>query len=140
MRAKRAARSKSIGRNGWEKAAEEAAERIRSGEWEGARALVYVAAYAALHERIYGVEPSELSPKERVYAAGAAGRMLVDEFDGDEGAMADFLRWTWRREKDREDYRRKTKSESSFRIGWRLQFGGSILADYRVAARRRAGS
>ena len=120
----------------WAKVREGAAKRAASGEWDGASPMEMVAAYALLHEHVYGVAPGELDPKSRMYAAGAAARMLTGEFGGEPAEMAEFLRWTWDREAKREKDRRHNGRDGG-RIGWRLQFGGAILTDYRVSRNRR---
>jgi hypothetical protein len=131
-------RTKTIADGAWEKACNEARAMMRSADWNEATPRHFVAAYAMLHERVYGAAPGELTPTVRLQAAGAAGRMLKQEFDGDNAQMAAFLHWTWMREKGREDWRRANRREGG-RIGWRLQFNGSLLTDYRVDKARKAG-
>lgn len=109
----------------------EAERRGGSGDWEGARPLVFVAAYARLHELVYGLAPAELGPQERKVAACAAARMLKREFDGDAAAMAVFVQWAWKREQGREKWRR-ANGRQGFRMTWRLLFGGAILTDHRL--------
>jgi hypothetical protein len=117
----------------------EAERRGGSGDWEGVRPLVFVAAYARLHDLVYGIAPAELGPQERKLAACAAARMLKREFDGDAAAMAAFVQWAWRREQGREKWRRQN-GRQGFRMTWRLLFGGAILTDHRLEQMRATGS
>ncbi len=129
--AKKKARGKTIPNARFAKAVDEATKRQRTGEWGDAPALVFVALYSNLHEGIYGCSPAELGPTERLRAAGMARRMLDQEFDFDPAAMAEFMRWAWKREHSREQWRRETGNAGA-RIGWVIQFGGRLLTDYRV--------
>jgi hypothetical protein len=128
--------SQGIANGTWERALADAAERLASGQWAGAKPATWVAAYALLHGKVYGVVPAELTPKPRMHAAGAAGRMLLREFDGDAAEMAEFVRWTWMRERAREA-KRQGHGGCSYRLSWQLQFGGAVLTDYRLDQSRR---
>src|ERR1700722_11166650 len=95
----------------WTAAFAGAAERRVSGEWEGARPLEFVALYALLHRRVYGLFPEELSShdehddvvavqgKALLGAAAMAKKMLEQTFDGDAVGMASYVKWVWDREK-----------------------------------------
>lgn len=129
----------------WEKACESAAVRLNAavrgeeGCWGDAQPREYVAAYALLHERVYGILPYELTPIARLRAAGLAKRLLDTHFDGDGDAMGRFILWAWKREKEREDWRRKNPHRAGAgRIGWSLQFGGALLSDWVVEGQRKA--
>jgi hypothetical protein len=128
-------RSPRIDNRAWQKASEEAKAMMIGGDWTGATPRHFVAAYEYMHERVYGVAPAELNAKERMVSAGCAKTMLDKEFDGDATAMAAFLRWTWQREKGREEWRRANGRDGQ-RIGPRLQFHGGLLSDYRLALHR----
>lgn len=112
---------------------------MQSGDWEGAGARHLVALYAILHERVYGVEAVELGPQERYTATLRAGLFLKHEFGGDVAEAVQFFRWTWAREKSREDWRRENR-RSGGRIGIRLMFAGQILTDYRLDRARKRRS
>ena len=129
---KKAARKKSQGvrKDSWDKAREEVAFRASEGDWEDAKPLAFVALYALLHERIYGVEASDLLPQSRLRISGMASRMLKNEFGGDGGAMATFIRWTWRREQAK-----RKNGKRHFRIGPALQFNGGLLVEWRMASK-----
>jgi hypothetical protein len=113
---------------------EVAVQAVRSGDWSGARPLTFVALHAWLHERVYGV-PYSPTPDDRLNASRAAGRMLKADFRGDAAEMAAFMRWCWRREREREEWRRQN-GRSGGSIGWRLQFGPHLLTDYRIDLQR----
>lgn len=129
-------RGKEISNSTWRTALTLAAKCMENGKWENIPSRVFLAAYAILHERVYGFAPEELTPKERYIAAAAVGRMLFNNFDEDAKEMAEFLRWTWMRESDREKWRRENQ-RSGQRIGWRLQFHPHLLSDYRADKMRR---
>lgn len=103
--------------------------------WDGARGTHFVALHSMLHRRVYGVDPG-YGARERMLAAGAAARALGAEFGDDPAAMAEFVRWSWVREQGREKWRRANGREGG-RLGWRLQFSGSLVADYRIDLARR---
>jgi hypothetical protein len=98
----------------------------------------FVALYARLHEKTYGVAPAELEGTVFFGAVSAADRMLRVEFDGKAEAMIDFIRWVWVRERSREKGRRAREEATAFRIQWRLQFvRRELLVDFRVMTRAR---
>ncbi len=113
---------------------DDVAERCASGEWEGATPRHLVALYEVLHQDVYGVEASDMTPRERQQAALAAGRVVKDEFDGDVAAAVELIRWAWKREEGREKWRREN-GRSGSRLGWRLLFG-AMLVDWRLERER----
>lgn len=132
-------RSTGISAASMTKAHKEADRRSTEDEWEGAKPLVFVALYALLHEHVYGVPADELKPQDRKLAAFASGRMLKREFEEDATAMANFVRWAWKREAGREKWRRDN-GRSGFRLTWRLLFaGGYLMTDYRLDLLRSKG-
>lgn len=127
------------------KLAEAMREMVKSGDWSRATNRHLVALYVYMHERVYGVA-SELAAayssrveaeKNPLFGAEAAAkRMLEQEFRGDPGAMATYIRWAWLRERAREE---KANGAERGRIGWQLMFSSrSLLQDYRLSARRAA--
>ena len=108
-----------------------------SGDWGGATGAHLVALYEWIHEQVYGVAPGELDGKTWAIARQAAGRMVEQQFGGDYGAAVVFMRWAWKREQRSEQWRRETGKEGR-RIGWRLQFHGALITDYKVDAARRS--
>lgn len=133
----RKARARTIPDAAWERARREAEAMMRTGEWGEALPRHFVAAYALLHERVYGVADGELAPPVRLRAAAAASRCLDHEFGGDRGAMAEMVRWAWQRELEREKWRRANGRQGGKLTAW-LQFG-RVVTDYRLAQARRAG-
>lgn len=135
-RSKTTARSSS----GYEKARAEtdalaAAERDDPEVWASAQPKHLVALYSLLHEQVYGVAPVELKDVWKGVVS-AAKSMLEKEFNKDAKAFVEFIRWTWRRERNRETKRQAEGSEGS-RIGWVLQFKSrAMLTDYRVDVAR----
>jgi hypothetical protein len=114
----------------WTKLLRDVDGMIQTGDWTGASARHLVALYAACHKRVYRVDAAELGPSQRLHATGMAMRMLDREFDGKIVAMVEFIRWTWIREEGREDWRKKNNIDGG-RVGWKLQFNGAILTDWR---------
>lgn len=104
---------------------------IKSGDWSDATPRDFVALYAMLHNRVYGVEPEDLTSSTRLYAASLAHKLLDRSFGGDQGEFAGFIRWVWIREEGREKWRRQN-NVSGGRISWRLQFNGALVADWRI--------
>ena len=139
--AKKKRELKGIGDAAFSKLLEETAGMLERGEWSEAKGKHFVALFAELHFRVYGVACDELGPKERVFATKLANDMLANEFEGKPEEMARFVAWLWSREKGREEWRRENRRSGS-RITWRTQFGvRAVLTDYRIdQARRAAGS
>lgn len=121
-----------------ERAREEAVAMAADADWSSARGTHLVALYEKLHEAVYGVLPAELDGKNWALASAAAGRLVEKDFGGDPSKAVAFMRWAWRREQGRERWRRENGRDGS-RIGWRLQFGGSMLTEYRISVARNPG-
>lgn len=113
------------------RATAEMREMIEKQDWATAKPVHFLALYSYLHTEVYGVEPV-IGASERSQATLAAWRALTNEFAGDRDAMADFMRACWRKERAREAARRSGRIQSDFRIGWRFQFGGKMITDYRI--------
>jgi hypothetical protein len=110
-----------------------------SGDWQRADALHLVLLYAELHRQVYGADALEVVAAKALALAAKAARNLVESyFEGDYGAAVSFMRWAWRRELEREEWRRANNREGG-RLGWRLQFSPSLVSDYRVSGQRRTG-
>lgn len=122
---------KGIAKAAMKKAAEHVQQRMLHNFWSDTPPAEFVALYAQMHNRVYGVYPLELDSINCGLAAKAARKMLVDDFDNDPFAMVQFIMWTWAREDQREKQRRTRGEDSNFRIGWRLAFGASFLTDWR---------
>lgn len=105
--------------------------------WSGAKVEHMVGLYAAMHERVYGALPIELN-HDWLAATSAARKMLREEFGESPALMAEYLRWSFAREKKREGRRQfAEKSGSGWRVGWRYAFvQRSMLTDYRVEVKR----
>lgn len=100
--------------------------------WDEFTPRHFVGMYCLLHHYVYSVFPHEVRDNYML-SVGAAQRMLKNEFKGDTEQMIVFMRWVWKRESEREKSR---DANSTFRIGWRLQFGRQLLSDFRVAKTR----
>lgn len=118
---------------------DEVNEMLARGALAEARPEHFVALYADLFFRVYGVQDESLTAKERSVAKLQAKRMLETDFGGDRKAMATFVSWTWTREKQREAWRRANAKEGG-RLSWRYQFGKAVLTDYRIDVARRTSS
>jgi hypothetical protein len=125
-------RMPSIGDATFARSLECALECVRTNDWSLAYPREFVAHYAHLHERVYGIAPGELTPKARVMAAALVSRVLDKEFGGDKNLLASYARWVWNREKPRHD-RRAARGEDVFRISWKFAFSARMITDWRMA-------
>lgn len=108
-------------------------------DYEPKRPGELVLVYAWLHQGTYGCPAGELMGKGFGHACMAAANLARTQFDDDLSALLEFVRWTWAREKDSEEWRRRN-GRTGRRITWALQFrNGGILTDYRVAIARQRG-
>ncbi len=120
--------------------AEEVRAMRRASDWSCATPSHFVELYCWCHEQVYGVPAAELvrgaaAKKARLGAISAARRMLETEFDSP-AAMAAFLGWAWRREEQREEWRKANGREGG-RLTWAILFAGrSVLTDYRTSKLR----
>lgn len=129
-------RMRGMGADALAKAFAELEEMLKAGQIAKATGRHFVALYADLYCRVYEVPPEDLGSKERVYAAKLANDMLAKDFGGDAEKFADFVGWTWTREKGREDWRREYGRKGS-RISWRVQFSQrSLFAEYQLDKHR----
>lgn len=109
----------------------------KTGDWAAATGRHLVALWGLMHQRVYGVAAAELEDSVQYgLAAKAANALIKGHFGEDVSAAIEFMRWAWRREQSREKWRREN-GKSGGRMGWRLQFAGSLVTDYRVDMRRR---
>jgi hypothetical protein len=121
----------------WKEAKKRAHEMMSSGDWTQAWPRDFVAAYAILHKEIYEIEAVELTPEVRYRVCALAQNLLKREFHDDKNLLADYIRWTWTREEEREKWRRDNQRPGG-RIAWQAQFMPSnILSDWRIANVRR---
>lgn len=128
---------RSVGQARIRQLAAECAEMRRTGRWDEATAGHLVALCAYCHEKVYGVSDPDLVGKNYGLAQTLAGKMIRDKFGGDVKSAVDFVRWTWKRERDTEEWRRKNDKPGR-RIGFRLQFGASgLYADWRLDVERK---
>lgn len=96
-----------------------------------------VALYYLCHSEVYGAEPSELAGEMWRQACMAAGRLIKTEFGGNSIQVVEYIRWTWSRERWREE--RRDESATRWRITWRQQFvQKTLISDYRTEMARRA--
>lgn len=98
------------------------------GDFAGMKPKHLLALYYVMHGVVYKVSPDEVL-KQYQNALLTIGRFVKAEFDGDVARVVEFIRWTWKREKKREA--RRKDDPDPFRIGWKYQFGYSLLTDYR---------
>ena len=96
----------------------------------------FVALYAWLHNQVYNVDPSsELNGKSGLAARNFAKTILKEEFGGIVDDMIMFMRWTWWREREREEWR-KANNRQGGRITWKYQFSRGLVNEYRLMRRR----
>lgn len=133
---KKPRKPRGISQKKFDEATARAAEMAASLDWSKARAIDFVALYASMHERVYGAAPV-MSPVDRLNASFMAAAFQRTHLEDDPQRLADFLWWVWRREKERESWRRENGRDGGS-ISWRLQFSPRLLTDYRVAMAREA--
>ncbi len=112
-------------------------EMLHTGDWDHAIGRHHVALYMLLHERVYGAPAAEMNDRACYQAAGQAAKLQKENFDDGPAALATFILWTWKREQDREKWRRQN-GKSGGRVTARLQFGTFLLGDYAVDMKRLA--
>jgi hypothetical protein len=121
-----------------EKMIAEMNEMRTSNDWSEARPAHLVALYAWAHAQVYGVPASELVGLNWLAAASASAKLVRDEFGDDPSVAVEFMRWTWKREKSREQWRRDNGKDGG-RLTWRAQFQQRyVLTDYRIDQARKA--
>lgn len=130
-------KNKTIGDAVFMKTLEQVGEMLKSGKWAEATGRHFVALYADLYFRVYGLLPEDLGPKERVFASKLASTMLSKQFQDDREAMSKFMAWTWTEEKRREQWRRENNRDGGI-IDWRYQFSAKLVQSYRMAQARKA--
>lgn len=109
-----------------------AERRARSGDWDSACGATMVGLYAFCHRLIYGIVPEELKePGTFKVAARVAARFVRTHFDGDWSVAAEFLKWSWEREKGRHTWGLANGVQRS-RLSWRLQFSATMVTDWKV--------
>ena len=104
---------------------------IAAERWGAARPIHFVVLYARMHERVYRVPPV-WTAEDRRRAGFLASAALSKEFGGDGAAMAEFMRWVWRRELRKVKWCRDNDHERTKTISWRYQWGGVFLTEYRA--------
>ena len=128
-------KSKTIGDSAFMKTLEEVGVMLKEDRWSNAQGRHFVALYADLYFRVYGMLPADLGPKERVFATKLANTVLEKQFTGNRAEMAKFMAWTWTREKEREKWRRENGRDGGI-IDWRFQFAAKLVQSYRMANAR----
>lgn len=114
-------------------ALDDAKRRAASGDWDGAHGSTFVGLYALCHQMIYSVVPEELfAIAEYRTAAKMAAKMLHENFGDDPFRLAEFIRWSWEREKRKHNWALANGADRK-RLGVRWQFSLGILTDYRIA-------
>jgi ribosomal protein L32E len=82
---------------------------------------------------VYGIETQEVTViKEKKIALTQCRRLLNQRFENKPEEMIEFIRWFWKREKSREDWRKINKPDSTFRADWRIVFSGKTVSDYEL--------
>ena len=114
---------------------EEARMMRESGDWNEAEPRHLVGLFLELHEWCYGVPAGEEVRKCWAGANGAARRLVAQEFGGNLLAAVEFMRWVWKREKGREQWRRENGRPVRRLTLW-VATSSAVVTDYRVARRR----
>lgn len=117
----------------------------RTREWNKATSRHFVELYCWCHERVYGLEPAELrgtgkaSVNARKGAISAAKKLMTDEFERP-SQMAAFVDWAFKREIEREKWRKENGRTDAGRLTWQALFAGrAVITDYRATLLRKRG-
>lgn len=102
------------------------------------RASHLVAFWMRCHQMVYGVVPSEMEEsRDWSRAVYAASTLVRKEFGGNTAEALEFLKWTWRRERAREERAKERREKRVGRVGWQLQFcHRNLLTDWRLEQAR----
>ena len=120
-----------------EAALEDAEKRAASGDWSQAVVRSFVGLYAMCHRMTYGVDATDLADKGTFQmSTRMVTKVLHDLFNDDKDDLVEFIKWTWEREKGREEWAAR-EGKSRNRMNVRTQFSASMVTDYRVDQSRR---
>lgn len=112
-------------------------EMMETEDWDDAKPQHFVALFVILFTWCYEVEPADMQGQELLAARSSARRLLEKEFAGDPYATLAYMKWTWKREKEREEWRRN-KGVHGRILKWRDVFmTGKALTEYRIDVARR---
>ncbi len=115
-------------------------ERVERDEWpaeDGPEMLVALFCWA--HNEIYGV--SCVQEVARVFrgARSAAEKLIRVEFGGDSEKAVEYMRWVWKREREREQWRRKNTGFGKV-LTWRhVLMYGELVKEMRLDGLRTNG-
>lgn len=110
---------------------------IEDDEWGDAQPRHIVGLYIILHTWCYEVAPADMLGPILMGAMSAAKKLVTDEFGGSVDDAVAYVKWAWRREKERETWRR-SKQIDGRRLTWRtLLMYREYVTEYRMAVARR---
>lgn len=111
--------------------------RAISGDWSDAKPAAFVGLHCICHQMIYGITPLELDQQALFRAAARlAAKAQHELFNDDPHELAEFVRWSWSREKGKNTWAQQKQVERN-RLNWRWQFSRSLVTDYRIAISQR---
>jgi hypothetical protein len=131
-RKKRVSRSVSPAR--YEQIVDETREMMRTRCWDDCAPRHLVALYDLLHEETYGVDAC-LTSKDRHRAQLLFGGFVKRVFDGEVTEAILYFFWAWKREKEREAWRRENHRDG-MRLGVGLLCSSGFTADYKLHLHR----
>lgn len=110
----------------------------RKADWDGADESTMIGLFGWLHVEVYGVDPIPELRHSWHFARQAVVKIRREEFD-QLSDIVEFVRWTWKREREREKWRREN-GRSGGRISWRTQFSyRDLLVEFRLDQNRKKG-
>ena len=114
-------------------------ERVDGDDWVGLLVSELVGLFSWAHEAIYGVPCDSELAQHRVAAVVAAGKLVADEFNGSTEQAAEYMRWVWAREEQREHWRRANTGYGKV-LTWRQVFvDRALVTEMRLDLARKAG-
>lgn len=115
-------------------------ERIQLGDYSDLQLDHYIALFCWMHEAIYDVDCVDETRREWNVAVAQVRRMLEEEFDGKDEDLLNYMRFTAKREEEKELWRRSNRRPGK-RMRWRDFFLlTTALADWRLHMARTEGT
>lgn len=111
-----------------------------SGEWgwDDADSKTFVGLYVYCFKMVYGFIPEELNKKPIYRRAKAdALKMFHEMFDDDPYEMLAYMKWTWEREKKRNEWAEREGVDRSPMSTYQ-QFSAQFYTQYKVSASRKS--
>jgi hypothetical protein len=113
---------------------------VEDDEWPlGEGPVLLVALFCWAHNEIYGVSCTVEVARVFKGAQSAAEKLIRTEFEGSLEKAIEFMRWVWRREREREQWRRRNTGYGKV-LTWRhVLMTGELVKEMRLDQLRTKG-